>query len=97
MSCGVGCGRGSDPELLWLWRRLVATAPIHPLAWEPPHATGAALEKKKKIIDTDKLEAHLSRDPKSESGEQIQEHTANSKRSRVCDKTPPSAGQVQHN
>ena len=36
---------GSDPELLWLWCRLVATAPIQPLAWEPPYATGAALKK----------------------------------------------------
>ena len=30
--------------LLWLWRRLVATAPIGPLAWEPPYAAGAAQE-----------------------------------------------------
>jgi len=30
--------------LLWLWRRLVATAPIRPLAWEPPYAAGAAQE-----------------------------------------------------
>ena len=44
MSCGVGCRRGSDPALLWLWRRAVATAPIGPLAWEPPHAVGAAQE-----------------------------------------------------
>ena len=42
MSCGVGCRRGSDPALLWLWRRPVATAPIQPLAWEPPCAVGAA-------------------------------------------------------
>ena len=28
VSCGVGCRCGSDPELLWLWLRLVATAPI---------------------------------------------------------------------
>jgi len=49
MSCGVGCRHGSDPELLlWLWRRPVATAPIRPLAWEPPYAVGAALEKAKK-------------------------------------------------
>jgi len=34
MSCGVGCRCGSDPALLWLWRRLVAMAPIQPLAWE---------------------------------------------------------------
>ena len=24
--CGVGCRRGLDPALLWLWRRPVATA-----------------------------------------------------------------------
>ena len=34
----------NDPALLWLWRRPVATAPIRPLAWEPPYATGAAQE-----------------------------------------------------
>ena len=44
MSCGVGRRRGSDPALLWLWRRPVATAPIQPLAWEPPYAAGAAQE-----------------------------------------------------
>jgi len=44
VSCGVGCRRDSDPALLWLWRRLVATAPIGSLAWEPPYAAGAAQE-----------------------------------------------------
>ena len=44
MSCGVGRRHGSDPALLWLWRRLAATAPIRPLAWEPPYAAGAAQE-----------------------------------------------------
>ena len=34
--------------LLWLWRRRESTAPIRPLAWEPPYAVGAALEKTKK-------------------------------------------------
>ena len=48
MSCGVGHRRGSDPALLWLWRRLVATAPIGPLAWEPPCATGVAQEMAKR-------------------------------------------------
>ena len=52
VSCGVGRRRGSDPALLWLWRRLVSTAPIRPLAWEPPYAAGAAQQmakdKKKK-------------------------------------------------
>ena len=36
-----------DPALLWLWRGLVATAPIGPLAWEPPSAMGTALKKDK--------------------------------------------------
>ena len=49
MSCGVGRSRGSDPVLLWLWRRLEATAPIRPLAWEPPYAEGEALEKAKRL------------------------------------------------
>ena len=48
MSCGEGRRRGSDPALLWLWRRPVATAPIRPLTWEPPYATGVALEKAKR-------------------------------------------------
>ena len=48
MSCGVGCRRGSDPVLLWLWRRPAATAPIKPLAWEPPYAAGVVLEKAKR-------------------------------------------------
>ena len=33
--------------LLWLWCRPVATAPIGPLAWEPPYTVGVALEKAK--------------------------------------------------
>ena len=38
--------------MLWLWCRPVATAPIGPLAWEPPYAMGVDLEKtkKKKVI-----------------------------------------------
>ena len=48
MSCGVGPRRGSYPELLWrLWRRPGAIAPIGHLAWEPPYAAGAALERQK--------------------------------------------------
>jgi len=34
--------------LLWLWCRPAATALIGPLAWEPPYAAGAALEKAKR-------------------------------------------------
>ena len=48
MSCGVGHRLGLDPVLLWLWCRPAATALIGPLAWEPPYALGAALEKTKK-------------------------------------------------
>ena len=48
MSGGVGCRRGSDTALLWLWRRLAATAPIKLLPWESPYAMGAALEKAKR-------------------------------------------------
>ena len=47
MSYDVGRRRGSDPALLWLWYRPVATAPIRPLAWEPPYAMGAALKRQK--------------------------------------------------
>ena len=58
MSLGSGvalsrdvCHRwGSDPKLLWLWCRPAAAAPIQPLAWEPPHATGAAVKKTKDKI-----------------------------------------------
>ena len=49
MSHGVGCKRCWDPVLLWLWCRPASTALIRPLAWELPHAAGAALKKKKKI------------------------------------------------
>ena len=45
MSCGVGHRCGSVPMLLWLWWRPAATAPIRPLAQEPPNA---GLEKTKK-------------------------------------------------
>ena len=48
MSCGVGCRRGLDSALLWLWCRPAAVAPLRPLAWEPPYAVGEALKKKKK-------------------------------------------------
>ena len=47
MSYGVGRRHGSDPALLWLQHRLVATVPILPLAWEAPYAGGVALKRKK--------------------------------------------------
>ena len=36
-----------DLAWLWLWCRPAATAPIRPLAWDPPYAAGSALEKTK--------------------------------------------------
>ena len=41
--------RVKDPMLLWLWLwcRPAAVAPNGPLAWEPPHAMGVALKKKR--------------------------------------------------
>jgi len=50
VSYGVDHRGGSDAALLllWLWCRPAATALIRPLAWEPSHATGAALKRQKK-------------------------------------------------
>ena len=48
MSCGVGGRRCLDPALLWFWCGPAETAPIRPLAWEPPYAVGLALEKAKR-------------------------------------------------
>jgi len=48
MNCGVGCRRGLDPALLWLWHRPAAAAAIRPLAWELPHAVRAAQEMAKR-------------------------------------------------
>ena len=49
MSCSsVGHRRDLDLVLLWPWHRPEATDPIGPLAWEPPYAVGAALNKPKK-------------------------------------------------
>ena len=31
-----------------MWHRPMAIAPIKPLAWEPPYATGVALKRQKK-------------------------------------------------
>ena len=38
----------TEPDLLLLWCRLVTVAPVQPLAWEPPYASGAALKSQKK-------------------------------------------------
>ena len=50
-SHGVGCRRGSNLALLWLWHRLEAAAPIGPLAWELSYAVGKALKGQKKKKD----------------------------------------------
>ena len=66
MSCGVVLRRILDLALLWLWRRLAATAPIRRLAWEPPHAADAALKgqkDKKKKTNPKKLNKELLYDP----------------------------------
>ena len=47
-SYGIGLGLGLDPTLPWLWRKLAGAAPIQPLAWEAPYATGAALKRQKR-------------------------------------------------
>ena len=47
MICGVGRRRSSDPALLWPWHGLAAAAPIEPLPWELPHASGVALKSAK--------------------------------------------------
>ena len=47
MSCSVGGRHGSDLALLWLWHWRAATAPIRPLAWEPPYVMGADLKRQK--------------------------------------------------
>ena len=67
MTCGVGYRRSLNVALLWLWRRLAATAPTCPPAWEPPCAVGAALKKqktktqkkKKNLIYGDRVEERL--------------------------------------
>ena len=46
-NCGVVCRCGSNPMLLWLWRRPVAAALMQPLAQKLPYATGMALKRKK--------------------------------------------------
>ena len=46
--------------LLWLWCRRAATAPIQPLAWEPPCATGAALKTNKQKTTNTSEQSHIN-------------------------------------
>ena len=41
-----------DPVLLQLWYGLAAAAPIQPLAWDPPCASGVALKRQKQKYGT---------------------------------------------
>ena len=50
LACGIGHRCGMDPVFLWLWCRPAAIAPIRPLSWELPYATGVALKIKKNNI-----------------------------------------------
>ena len=53
-----------DLALLWLWCRLAATAPIRPLAQEPPYAAGVALKSqktKKKKKRGDKMQINANK------------------------------------
>ena len=59
MSRGVGCRRGLDPALLWLWCRPVAIALIRPVAWEPPYAVGSGPRKGKKTGEKKEKEKGL--------------------------------------
>ena len=54
MSCGAGHRYALDPVLLWLWCGPADTAPIWPLAWEPPYAMGVVLKRQKKKIWVEK-------------------------------------------
>ena len=47
-SCGVGCRRGLDPMLLWLWCRLTAATLIWSLETSICHKCGPKMQKKKK-------------------------------------------------
>ena len=60
MRCGVGYRRGLDPELLWLWHRPAAVAPIRPLAWELPYAMGQKRQKRQKKKKTHKQTPQIS-------------------------------------
>ena len=65
MSCDIGCRCGSDLTLLWLWCRPVDTAPIQPLAWEPPYAEGLALKSKTKKTKTKEKAIYMQKKTKN--------------------------------
>ena len=63
MGCGVGRRRGSDLALLRLWCRPTATAPIQPLAWEPPYALGSDIQGKTKQNKENKKKERKAKKP----------------------------------
>ena len=50
ISRGEGRRRSLDLALLWLWCRPAAIVLIGPLAWELPHAAGAALKQQPRFF-----------------------------------------------
>ena len=61
--------------MLWLWCRLAATAPIRPLAWEPPYVAGAALEKAKRQKKKKKKKKKEKKERKKEMEERKYAHS----------------------
>ena len=47
MSCDVGRGCSSDPQLLWLWHRPADVALNGSQAWEPPYVASMAPKEQK--------------------------------------------------
>ena len=62
MSCGVEHRCSWNPELLWLWHRSAATAPIWPLAWELLYAVSAALKREKKKKEKEEINNQRNRE-----------------------------------
>ena len=71
-SCGVDRRHGLDPTLLWLWCRLMATAPILPLAWELPYTEGAALKRPKKKRGKERKKKEIPTNLITAKGEKLQ-------------------------
>ena len=65
MSCGVGCRRGSDLKLRWLWHRPMTTVTIGSLAWEPPYAVGGTLKAKKAKNKNNNKKKQTKKPPKN--------------------------------
>ena len=62
VSCGVGCGLGLDPQLLWLQCRPAAAALIWPPSLGTPYAVGTALYRSKKEKENMAIRTQRQRD-----------------------------------